>query len=1195
MSTPLILNTENMLHMDLSGIKLIEASAGTGKTYTIANFYLRHILAGRVPADILVVTFTNAATEELRGRIRLRLFLAQQVLSGRENTEDDFLSQLAFEFASLNDDQQQIQLLRLQHGLRFMDQAAISTIHSYCQRVLQDYALPSFQYFDNELLIDDHDLWQSALKDWWRQASYTLDEAESMLLVKALGSFESFAKRVNEVRKKNSVNIIPQADNSLPQAFESFRSQEASLRNLASCWNAEKSQLKDILRNSKALSRSAKYPYQRQRIEGFLATVDLYFESGKLLSIPGVFSYLSSNSLYQFSTPSKQGTDPNLEHIFFKMVSAVEDKLIQIRQSIIVTASLDALEYCSQQVRASKQVSRQISYQDQLDYTRQALLASGGSKLASSLRQQYPVAMIDEFQDTDAVQYDIFRLIYFGQNDISLTLIGDPKQAIYSFRGGDIFTYMRARLLPDIELCVLQTNWRSQPGLVSAVNQFFSHREDPFIFSDSIKFMSAKAAESNSRYVLKFDDKTLSPLTLWQIPVHDNKPFNKEVASEYLDRAVAEEILRLIKGGQEKRVCVDGQALQSGDIAILVRSAYQGDSIRRALEERGIAAVTIGRDNVYHSEEADGLSLILNAVVHFNNQSMLRQALTSHLLNLDHRKISSISSNEANWHGWIEQFGALNQIWLSRGFIPMFQKLLQSFKLGLKLSARDQAERRLTNLLQLGELLQQQSLRSGGIDNLLNWFHQQRHESVSEEAELRLESDRSLVKIVTIHKSKGLEYPVVFLPYLWSCRAIDAKKDVVLFHDDALEAVVDLGSSQLETHALLADKERLAEDIRLLYVALTRARSKVYLAWGEAGSRGRSGNSSQTALAYLLHSKQTPRDLNEQYANGINGPETLRSDLIAFANAAGRDIELLDLPLATEGDTVEDIYGVDVDLQTRDFQASEQSAWRVSSFSSLTRDIHQVANTGNSISQGDEILDFPAGSRVGLLLHAIFEHLDFQSNIEAQCQDLLPRHASRFGLDFSDRLPVLIAWFKETLQTPLLQPGLSLSVLSCQQRLDELAFDFALDHADIPMLNAWLARKTDQLTAPISAQNFRGLISGIIDLVFEYDGKYYLADYKSNFLGSSLDDYRVDKLKRAMLDRRYDLQLHIYSIALHRYLRQRIRNYDYQQHFGGAYYLFLRAMRRSSGADFGVYYEKPCQSDIEELDALLACTTRVGE
>jgi len=241
---------------------------------------------------------------------------------------------------------------------------------------------------------------------------------------------------------------------------------------------------------------------------------------------------------------------------------------------------------------------------------------------------------------------------------------------------------------------------------------------------------------------------------------------------------------------------------------------------------------------------------------------------------------------------------------------------------------------------------------------------------------------------------------------------------------------------------------------------------------------------------------------------------------------------------------------------------------------------------GNITQQGDAILDFPAGSQVGLCIHAILEHLDFEGDIETQCRQLLPRHAPRFGLDFENLTDTLVEWFLQILGTALVQPGLCLSVLSNAQRLNELSFDFALDHVDIDELNTLLAQMSTTPVEPLQVQDFRGLLTGVIDLVFEYQGKFYLADYKSNLLGYKLEDYSPDKLQQAMIDRRYDLQSLIYSIALHRYLRHRIRHYDYQKHFGGAYYLFLRAMRRQSGIAYGVHFEKPDFDKLQRLDRL---------
>ena len=1189
MSEALLLDTETVLNIDLGGVKLIEASAGTGKTYTITNLYLRHVLQGTMPPQILVVTFTNAATEELRGRIRLRLFQALQMLRGKDRFDDEFLAQLLSRFKTQPGELQQIQIQRLRHALAIMDQAAISTIHSFCQRLIQDHALPGLQYFESEILVDDSELWQQAIKDWWRRHTYSLEPPERLLLKEAIKDFDSFAKQINDIRKKSPCSFVPEDLRPLSGLFTDVYLIEPALRELADDWNSFKHSVIDIVKSSKALSRLKNLPYHKDNIDGFFERIDNYFRSENLLPVADQLSYLSTSALHHHSRKTQRGSDSKLEHEFFLEVEVILEKLEILVAAIRPAALRSAFEDCREQVLRYKKANQKLSYDDLIYFTRQALQASAGSRLAAIIRKQYPVAMIDEFQDTDQAQFSIFSSVYFNSSEISLTLIGDPKQAIYSFRGGDIFTYMLARQAPDVQHCVLKTNWRSQPGLVNAVNHFFTHRQDPFIYSDSIKFLRANASKTNNSSFLQVGANPQPAFTLWQIPPGaDLKPLNKETASDKLNSAVAAEIVSLIKGGQSGSITIDDEPLNAGDIAILVRTSSQGEAMRKALEACGVTAIAIGRDSVFNSGESAGLALLLNAVAHPGKRQKLRLALASQLLNFDHLQMLDISDNELSWQNWIENFKQLHNTWLSRGFIPMFQQMLQTLKLAEKLAKRDQAERRLTNLLHLGELLQQQSLVSSGIDNLLNWFNQQQQINAAEEAELRLESDHTLVKIITIHKSKGLEFPVVFLPYLWDCYPVNAtRNDSVYFHDDNFQATIDLGSGAIDQHYLRADKERLAEDIRLLYVALTRARSKVYLAWGEAGSRGRAGNSSQTALAYLLHSKQTPGQLTIEPAAGIPHAEVMQQELKAFAGKTCGDIELLMLPDSNADKNIIEKSPPAKNIQAGSFQAKIQHSWRISSFSSLTRDVHQPLAASDRDPYGDAILNFPAGSDIGLFLHALFEHLDFSKDIDTQCQDLLPRYAPRFGLEIADRLAEVTHWVKQVVETTLIQPGLKLSVLSSQQRLNELAFDFAVDHANINEINSFFANRQHSPSIDITTQDFRGLITGVIDLVFEYKGKYYLADYKSNYLGNSLEDYAPKSLQQAMLDRRYDLQLLLYSLALHRYLRQRIKDYRYQRHFGGAYYLFLRAMRPGSGSDFGVHFECPAEADIEALDTLL--------
>lgn len=1190
--TPTILDAEAMLGIDLTGIKLIEASAGTGKTYTIANLYLRNILEGRSTAEILVVTFTNAATEELRGRIRARLFQTLRLFDCPAASDDQFLTLLVTQWQSFDRSAQLLWHDRLQLALRCMDEASISTIHSFCQRAMQDHALQSNQYFETELMADDQLLWQQALKDWWREQSYSLNKTEWALFQSSLIGIQTLIEKQKQIRNSNAVKWLPVIDQKLADLYTRWSALEPEVKQLGSSWQTERDFLASVLRDSSVLSRGNKLPYHKENITRFVEQIDTWLSSDDPLEIPDNAKYLSCSELHACSKPKQRGSDGDLNHGFFKAIEKFLLQVEQVKTGFRSSALFEAFEYSTKKVKQQKADSRSLAYEDQLTLLLEALKDSRSTKLLADLRTHFPVAMIDEFQDTDAIQYDIFRRLYFSQSDLSLTMIGDPKQAIYSFRGGDIFTYMKARHAPGVRLCSLQTNWRSQLDLVEAVNCFFLNRNAPFIYDDTISFTAALTAPNSTATGLTLNTTLESAVTLWHIPLNEKgKTFSKEVINQRLNEATANEIARLITAGEEGNASFADQPLRSGDIAVLVRTSREGDELRQVLSSKGIKSVTIGKDKIFDSEEASALYDLLQAVGHYTDRRSLRQALASQLLCHNYQHMAGIVDDADTWQQWVELFRDLHKLWVGKGFIAMFQQLLHRLEISQRLAASDNAERRLTNLLHLVEILQQQSRISAGINNLLAWFKKQMIDTDSDEAELRLESDAALVKIVTIHKSKGLEYPVVFLPFVWNCRAGKYKPDDVIgFHDDQLDLVIDTGSDNREEHSCLAEKERLAEDLRLLYVALTRARSKLYLAWGDVGNAASKGQPYQSALAYLLHSKQSPDDLTAELPNGFADSATIINDLEAFAkNSKGR-IEVLTLP-EVQAAVIEDLQQAEITLlKAADYQLPRSTAWRIASFSSLTRDVHQVAHRGSALISIDPVLSFPAGSQTGLLLHHLLEELDFCSEITAQCELLIPRYAPRFGLDLPEYHKTLVAWIEQVVQTQLDTNGLALAKLNNRQRLNELSFDFALDELDMNQLNSLLlnSSRPGARIEPITAASFRGLITGIIDLVFEFEGKYYLADYKSNHLGNRLEDYAPESLAEAIFDRRYDLQYLIYSIALHRYLAKRVPEYQYESHFGGVYYLFIRAMRPESGSDYGVFFDRPDYQQIKTLDQLLS-------
>ena len=1189
------LDAATLLDLEPEGILMIEASAGTGKTHALADLYLRQVLAGRRPEEILVVTFTNAATDELRGRVHARLYGLLDLFEGRTLPATEFDSLLLARWHERDAPGRDAWRDRLGYALRTMDEAAISTIHAYCQRCLQDHALAGGQLFDSELVADDGEFWEAALKDWWRSRIYPLDADAWRLVEPHLATPDELLDIVLVLRQKPMLRLLPADAVELSEFVAAARRLGNDLAALAPEWQRSAAELGEILHQSKALSRARTSPYRRDALERLLAVADAFFSHPEALPFAG-FERLAATALRAGSTPKRTGTDPGLEHEFFVAVDPLATAWSELHARIGPWLIADAYRGSCRRVAEAKRARATFSFQDQLTLLREALEGERGDRLAAALRRQFPVAMIDEFQDTDPVQYRIFTRIYPPDSGTSLTLIGDPKQAIYSFRGGDVFTYMQARQLPAVRLYGLQTNWRSQPDLVRAVNTLFTRRREPFVYADAIEFTEIDAAPGNDAYRLYRDGRPAPALTLWQLP-HDEheRPLNRERTRESINRALVAEIATLLDDAARGTVRFGERPLASGDIAILVRRASEGQALAAELRRHGIRAVTIGRDSVFASDEAEGLYDLLLAIAHFRDPAIARRSLASSLLGYDFGRIAGVVDADDAWQAWLEDLAALRQTWEQHGFIPMFQRLLQRLRLAPELAAREDSERRLTNLLHLGELLHRASASATGIEPLLAWLREQIEDNRDEAAELRLESDEALVKIVTIHKAKGLQYPVVFVPFLWSCK--QASTDLpVLFHDAGLAACADLGSADLAAHRRLADKERLAEDLRLLYVAITRARARVYLAWGIAGNPRHSGHARHTALAYLLHSTQTPAELECDGIDAFADDFDPTDDLDALVAASGGRIERVMLPAEQPlpaTDSGAGAAGPDLELATLSRESLDY--WRIGSFTALTRGVHQPAAPGSAAASEDPVLGFAAGSRIGIALHALLERLDFTADLDAQCAELFPRFLPAAGIDGDESEGVLLDWLGDILRTPLDGDALCLAQLDNRRRLNELVFDFALDRFDIGAIDTYFQARSPEPLLALGARDFGGLINGVIDLVFEYQNRYYVVDYKSNWLGPTLEDYAPERLASAMRERRYDLQAMLYALALHRYLDQRLTDYQYERHFGGCYYLFLRALRPPCGNRYGVYFERPEAAELAELDALLGFTPNVRE
>jgi exodeoxyribonuclease V beta subunit len=846
------------------------------------------------------------------------------------------------------------------------------------------------------------------------------------------------------------------------------------------------------------------------------------------------------------------------------------------------------------------------SYDNLLLSLAQALDGAHGERLAATLRGRYSAALIDEFQDTDPVQYGIFSTIYRG-TEYPVFMVGDPKQAIYSFRGADVFAYIDARR--HSQRCfTLNRNWRSAPLLVDAVNHLFREAGMRAFVLDEIPFRPVQAAQIPDRETLG-EGNDRAPFRFWFLPAGESgKPLSKGAAVPRVADMVANEIARLLSMGSMGQARIGRRAVEGGDIAVLVRDHRQGWAVRQALSSLGISSVQQMQDSVFHTREAEQLERVLLAVAEPHRASRVRSALATDLLGLDGSDILSLAADEEAWADWLDRFRAYRQQWLDRGFARMMRQLIIESGLRARLLRYADGERRLTNVSQLVELLQAESLTSSGsMDSLLRWLADQRTgwQGKEEVSQLRLESDEQLVKIVTIHKSKGLEYPIVFCPFLWDGRLRIPTESAFSFHDPgrAFQAVLDLGSPGHEAARALAIQEEMAENLRLLYVALTRARHRCYVLWGNLASAG------QSALGWLLH---PPPDVSPGWFDQMDGSFSAWGDgallarleqLVSTSEGSMR-IEPVPEPEAPSQGSSQKAPG---EFRCRHFGREFGAAPRVLSFSSLNNALDRPERPDHdavfdtepvsvAVERPDTIFSFPRGARAGSCLHWIFEQIDFRPADGAQIADYCERGLAAHGLD-AEWLPVVVDTVLRVLATPLDEPGrITLSQVSRQRRMVELEFHFPLATLEPRNLADRIARDVtghrhaQSMVASMRRLDFgqvRGFMTGFIDLVFEHGGRYYLADYKSNWLGDQRSDYAAPSLVQSMEQHGYYLQYLIYSVALHRYLAHRLPDYAYQRHFGGVFYLFLRGMDPGADGDYGIYRDRPSESLIQTLDRMM--------
>jgi exodeoxyribonuclease V beta subunit len=1208
------------LDFPLYGSRLIEASAGTGKTFTIAALYVRLVLGHGgdaafarplMPPEILVVTFTDAATQELRDRIRSRLaeaaagFLVDPADGPALEAADAFLRDLR---AAYPPEDWPSCARKLQLAAEWMDEAAVSTIHGWCNRMLGEHAFDSNSLFSQTLEADQGDLLAEAVRDYWRTFYYPLGAAE----VRLVRSWWPSPERLHDALRPLLAHASALGEAAEPrQAIGEART--AAARRLAalkapwSRWTDELERLLDAAVDGKLVHGNK---LQRRHYQAWLATLRAWAASEEAVDVDlkTGWTRLAPAGLAE---AWKTGEPP--DHPAPQALADLPARLAQLPD-----ARGDLLRHAARWVCArfaAEQARRaQMGFDDLLSRLDAALRGPHGGNLAAAIRTQFPVAMIDEFQDTDPLQYRIFDAVYrvaADAPDTGLILIGDPKQAIYAFRGADIHTYLHARRATAGRHHTLGTNYRSTHAMVAAVNRVFARaEEDPagegaFLLrgaaDNPVPFFSVRAEGRVERFLL--DGAEAPALTCWLLD--DGEALSKTAYVQRLAQACADEIAGLLQRAAQGRAGLasggDGsgaawRALHPGDIAVLVNNGKEAVRVREALAAGGVRSVYLSdKESVFQSPQARELQRWLAACAEPEDDRLLRAALATASLGLDWAGLDRLNHDEAAWEARVLQFRAYRQCWRRQGVLPMLRRLLADFEVPRRLLASG-GERALTDLLHLAELLQQASALLDGEHALIRHLAEQQQEVAdgADARKLRLEDDAALVKVVTVHKSKGLEYPLVFLPFACAFRATAPDDLPLKWHDADGRLQVSLAAD--ERAAARADRERLAEDLRKFYVALTRARHAIWIGMAPLKALERS------APGYLLAGGGPVE------AGGLAGHlDALRGGApgIAVTGLPERTLQAYRAADENEGIGPE-----------RALRRTRPEPWWVASYSGLQRAAAEDPDDGVALppapaaataaeaiyaegadalpavapsGPGDGLHGFPRGPHPGSFLHGLLEWLAAEG-FEAlaarpeRARDLIARRCSLRG--WQRWIPALSGWLPALLETAFPLPGQTpfrLAGLSGYQV--EMEFWFAIRQVDILRLDR-LVRDATLDAAPrpaLLSGQLNGMLKGFIDLVFEHEGRFYVADYKSNWLGAGDDAYGSQAMRAAVLAHRYDLQCALYLFALHRLLRSRLPDYDYDRHVGGALCLFLRG---SGGPARGLHFERPPRELMDALDTL---------
>lgn len=1101
----------------LEGSNLIEASAGTGKTYSIAILVLRLVLEQQLSIkEVLMVTFTKAAVAELEERIRLFIRSAHKVSAGKVIKDDNITNLVQKAIASSGKQKVEQQL---KEAVLFLDETSVLTIHSFCQQTLNEFAFETDQLFGAEMLEDPQKVVAEEVQKFWRKNITTLQ-----------------VELLQQIWEKDLMNNIV----------------SAAIEHLSG---------KKYLGFDSAVDYTITGTEQDEWVKELVATAQIKEEAAitviayiithtaRLKTLSEGNGYAKKSMLQLLDTPAiflsemlKKRTSGYISKLYQDVLDLADQAMLAEEAHKTISNAIHRRLQCfaigevAAGVQAFKQRNNLLGYDDMIGNLHKALVVKDNPALITAMQHKYKAVFVDEFQDTDRQQFEIFDKAY--GTDTILFYIGDPKQSIYAWRKADIFTYFKARDGVD-NLYSMNRNYRSSAPLIKAMNRFFlpTPEFDTFYFKDeedAIAYVEVDSPEKNTKGLFYKNNTADVPITTFKLPNGDT-----------LIAAVGAQVASLLQPGIHR---IEDEPIRPSDIGILVRSRRQGMDVKAALARLGIPAVTIDDAKVLQTEEAEYLLYLMEAMTE-PDRSSINRALLSPFTGLTVAEIL-VLDDEAT----LGLFSNYKNRWTQDGIYTALMDFVADFDVRNILLAND--ERIMTNLFQLIELVHQaQSRKNLSMAELISWLKRgiDGMATDGDEYTLRVESDEEAVKIVTIHKSKGLEYKIVLTPFLDF--AENRNIQLVSFRDPETGDYVAVERSKLtEDQEKWYKQQAEQENRRLLYVAITRAVYKCYVF-----------RNSYYYISTLL-----------EFLKAIVPDNVLIEEESTVPEVTGyRYRENMPAPIRTSNTPVH-------------FSLREQY-WRKMSYTMLAAK-SEVTSRERALPQENEYDTFifntlRRGAKTGNLLHYIFEKVNFTD--DTKWDKWLEEAVRRFAPGQQELyLPMLRRLLDHVLSASIHIEGetFQLTTVGNNKRITEFEFDFPVAAFETEKLN----RLSDAATTVLVKLNngeLEGIMNGKMDLFFEHNEKYYILDWKSNYLGFSLPDYSQEELANAINENNYHLQYLIYTVAAKKYLETRLPVFDYETQFGGVIYLFVRGVRNDS--DTGIFVSKPAYERILELEAIL--------